>query len=227
MRLRFALLILFLSSSGAFAQPQNVIQGSTSSSVPVPTGSQHSCGEQWYPPAALAAGEQGTTTLSFRVGANGVPKNILVATGSGFADLDDAAAKCVGTWRYHPAMAGGNPIEADWKASVQWSMPAGKTVYVTVSPGRKAPHVIAEHQQLIGSQVCPNTMKPPAPLGKVSEVMFWVLADGSISHLKLIGSSGDEKLNDMALTCASQWHYTPLTGGSARHVSVMFVAIPW
>src|SRR5579862_1722516 len=168
--------------------------------------------------------EQGKTTLSFRIGTDGIPKNVAVTAGSGYADLDDAATKCVATWRYQPAIADGNPVEVDWKATVEWSMPAGKTVYVTASHGHMA--AAAQHQDPVGSQVCHNPTRPAAPLGTTSTVMFWVLADGSITHLKLIRSSGNEKLDNFALECASQWRYTPWPG-SARHVSVMFVPIPW
>ena len=221
----FALPILVLMTSAALADPQSAARAQTSA-APSPTGNSHTCYE-WYPPAALAAGEEGKTTLSFRIGTDGVPKNISVVSGSGFADLDEAAAKCAAAWKYRPATAGGLPVEADWKATVEWSKSPGKTVYLTLGRGHMAAEPATDHQQLIGSPVCPNPMRPAAPLGRISTVMFWVLPDGSITHLKLIRSSGDDKLDALALECAAQWRYTPLQDGSARHVRVMFVPIPW
>jgi len=197
-----------------------------SSAVPMPGDNPHACGTEWYPPAALAAGEEGKTTLSFRIGVDGIPKNVSVAASSGYADLDEAATKCVATWKYQPAMVASNPVEADWKSTVEWSMPPGKILDLQVSRGGPI-RVVPAAQQPIGNRVCQNPMKPPAPLGKISRVMFWVLPDGSITHRKLVVSSGDERLDDLALTCAAQWRYTPLNGGSSRHVMVAFVSVPW
>jgi TonB family protein len=215
-------ILLCISAAPAAAQAQ--IQA-TASTAPTPTGNPHACGTEWYPSAALAAGEQGTTTLAFRIGVDGVPNNISIASSSRFADLDDAAEKCVAIWKYQPAAIDGKPVEVDWKATVEWTMPPPKTV--TFSIDKHPPPNPPPPQQPIGSQVCMNPMKPPAPLGKVSRVWFWLLADGSIMHLKLFRSSGDDKLDDLAMECASLWRYTPLVGGSARHVSLMIVPIPW
>ena len=215
--------VLLVCVSTAFAAAQT----QPTSTNPSPTGNPHACGTEWYPQSALAAGEEGTTTLAFRIGVDGVPKNVSVAAGSTFGDLDDAAEKCVATWRYQPAMAEGKPVEVDWKASVEWKMPAPKVVTVTITPRRNTPANVPPPRQPIGSQVCMNPMKPPAPLGKTTTVMFWVRSSGNVEHLRVVRSSGDDKLDDLALSCASQWRYTPLEGGSVRHIDVMFVPIPW
>lgn len=163
------ILILWTSTS-AQAQTSGQISAST---LPLPAGNAHACGTEWYPPAALAAGEQGRTTLSFRIGIDGIPKDIRIVSSSGYADLDSAATKCIATWRYQPATVAGSAVETDWKSSVEWSMPTGKPVNVVITRGRR-PVSVPPAQQLIGSQVCPNPMRPPAPLGKISKVLFWV-----------------------------------------------------
>lgn len=222
-RLVLAAPIFLLVSMPAPAQMPS--QGPVSA-APVPTGIAHACGTEWYPAAALAAGEQGRTTLSFRIGADGIPKNISVASTSGFPDLDEAATKCVKTWKYQPATVAGIAVEADWKTSVEWSMPTDKPVNVVITRGGH-PGIVPPDQQPIGSQICPNSMRPPAPLGKITKVMFRVLRDGSVTNVILFESSGDERLDEMALSCVKQRRYMPRTNGSNREFLVQVIPVPW
>jgi TonB family protein len=206
-------------------------QLSTSNSAftpPAATGNPHACGAEWYPPAALAAGEEGKTILAFHIDIDGRTKNISVGSSSGFADLDQAAIKCAAEWRYIPAAENGNAHEVDRKAAVEWSMTAPvERIVVTRGKTPPSPSELSAGQQPIGSQVCKNPMAPPAPLGKITVVFFQIGADGSIEKLKLFRSSGDEKLDELALTCASQWKYTPLPDNARRTANVAIVPIPW
>lgn len=216
---------LSIALSAPQAAPQDV-----SITPPSPTGAVHACGAEWYPPAALGAGEEGKTTVSFRVGVDGSTKSIFVATTSGFADLDEAATKCVATWKYQPAMQSGRALEVDWKANVEWSLAAaGKVETVTVTRGSKPPQpsAIAPTQQPIGSHVCKNPMDPPAPLGKMSIVSFYIHRDGSVDHIKLFRSSGDDNLDELALKCASDWRFTPLPDDAPRVLIFSISRIPW
>ena len=226
MKKRF--LMLALLPTVVFADPQT---GTSPSAVtpPAATGNPHACGTEWYPPAALAAGEEGKTTLSFRVGVDGSPKNISVAVSSGFQDLDQAAIQCAATWKYLPAVENGQPREVDWKAAVEWSMAAKPAETVVVTRGKVPPspsdHVVA--QQPLGSQVCKNPMAPPAPLGKITVVLFQIDADGGVRNIKLYKSSGDDKLDQLALTCVSLWRYTPLPDTTRRSFNITVAPIPW
>ncbi len=65
---------------------------------------------------------QGPTELAFLVTAEGTTKDITVAKSSGVSALDDAAIRCVATWRYTPATANGTPVEFPWKAVVGWTV---------------------------------------------------------------------------------------------------------
>lgn len=80
------------------------------------------CGARFYPPAAIAAHEEGTVILFFRIGADGSTKNIGVSSTSGFPDLDLAAVACAAEWKYRPAIRNGQPVEVDWKSKVHWML---------------------------------------------------------------------------------------------------------
>jgi len=43
----------------------------------------------------------------------------------------------------------------------------------------------------------------------VSELSFMVLADGTVSDVKVAKSSGSEELDDAAADCVKKWHYRP------------------
>lgn len=68
--------------------------------------------EPTYPPAARRAGEEGTVRLKVLVDEKGRPKDVAVATSSGFARLDEAAMAAVRKWRFVAATNGSNPISA-------------------------------------------------------------------------------------------------------------------
>jgi protein TonB len=68
--------------------------------------------EPAYPPAARRAGEEGTVRLKVLVDEKGRPKDVAVATSSGFARLDQAAMEAVRKWRFVAATDGTHPISA-------------------------------------------------------------------------------------------------------------------
>jgi len=68
--------------------------------------------EPSYPPASRRAGEEGTVRLKVLVDEKGRPKDVAVATSSGFARLDEAAMQAVRKWRFVAATDGANPITA-------------------------------------------------------------------------------------------------------------------
>jgi protein TonB len=63
-----------------------------------------------YPRDALIHGEQGRVLLSIHVLPDGRPSFINIATGSGYAILDQAAEAAVMQWRFQPAVRGGKPV---------------------------------------------------------------------------------------------------------------------
>lgn len=90
-------------------------------STPVSIGRPHSCLDR-YPEVSVRLNEEGTTTLSFKVMADGSVSNITVAKSSGSDRLDNAALSCAERWKYKPASQDGNAVETPWQANVQWKL---------------------------------------------------------------------------------------------------------
>src|SRR5665213_1266906 len=115
-----AILVFSLLPTLAFAQAQP----DTAIAVPAPSptaiGTPHTCGQKYYPPVATSLGLEGSATLIFRIGTDGIPKNIAIAKSTGRLDLDYASVNCASTWSYKPAEKDGRPIEVSWSAKVTW-----------------------------------------------------------------------------------------------------------
>jgi TonB family protein len=197
--------------------------------APSAAGSPHVCDQSVYPPAALAAGEEGAVGLAFRIGTDGSPKNVTVSSTSGYADLDQAAISCAAQWKYSPAMQSGHPVEADWKAVVHWSIQlTAETAAVTRGDLPISNVVLSISQQIpIGSQVCKNPSSPPKPLGKFTFVAFRIAADGSVNSVRLFKSSGDHTLDGYGIACVNAWRFTALPAGAHRAPSLMLAPLPW
>ena len=93
----------------------------------VSIGRPHVCSSEYYPEISRRLGEEGTTTVTFRITTEGTVKDPRILTSSGSDRLDQAALACVATWRYEPALKEGIPIEVPWKAEVVWKAPAPTT----------------------------------------------------------------------------------------------------
>lgn len=68
--------------------------------------------EPTYPSASRRAGEEGTVRLKVLVDEKGRPKDVAVATSSGFPRLDQAAMDAVRKWRFVAATDGATAISA-------------------------------------------------------------------------------------------------------------------
>ncbi|MBN3032809.1 MAG: energy transducer TonB [Candidatus Saganbacteria bacterium] len=66
-----------------------------------------------YPSAALAKGAEGVVLLSVYVGLTGQPERLETKASSGNQELDAAALKAAGQWRFQPATQGGAAL-ASW-----------------------------------------------------------------------------------------------------------------
>jgi protein TonB len=94
--------------------------------APASIGRPHNCPQgKWYPPMAIRLNQEGTTTLAFKITADGSITDVTVAESSGHDSLDQAAISCAQSWQYKPAMQNGSPVEVPWKASIKWSLAGG------------------------------------------------------------------------------------------------------
>ncbi len=60
-----------------------------------------------------------------------------------------------------------------------------------------------------------------------TEVAFEVLADGTVSDVKVSKSSGSDRLDDAAVDCVSGWHYRPAIKDDQLVDSPMTVKVDW
>jgi protein TonB len=91
-------------------------------SSPVGIGRAHSCANA-YPESATRLKEEGITGLTFTVTAEGQVENPTITSSSGFADLDQAALKCVSRWSYKAAIQNGQAVAVQWPANIVWKLP--------------------------------------------------------------------------------------------------------
>jgi protein TonB len=90
--------------------------------TPVSIGRAHQC-TQNYPEVSIRLNEEGTTTLSFKIGVDGSVSGATVSKSSGSERLDAAAISCVErSWHYTPQKVDGQPQETTWQANVQWKL---------------------------------------------------------------------------------------------------------
>ena len=82
--------------------------------------------EPTYPPAARRAGEEGTVRLRILVDERGIPRDIQIAQGSGFARLDQAAIDAVRKWRFIAANSGSQAISAWTQVAITFRLTAGQ-----------------------------------------------------------------------------------------------------
>jgi len=60
-----------------------------------------------------------------------------------------------------------------------------------------------------------------------TELSFQVLADGTVSAIKIAKSSGSERLDDAAMECVARWHYRPALKDSELVDSAVTVKVNW
>jgi len=178
----FTLTFVFASAIGVQARADE---------GPQPVGTPHVCTSN-YPEAAVRAGAEGTTLLSFDIDAEGNVKNPTVAKTSGNKDLDDAAIQCAGNWKYKAATQKGKAATVPWQASVQWRL-----------------HNATMAQSLAHSCRKYVTTVPDIPRGesRITSIAFRVMPDGSYVDIKVTSTSGDATFDDAAVRCTVASHF--------------------
>jgi protein TonB len=76
-----------------------------------------------YPPIAVRLNQQGLTTVTVQVDADGHPTNVSITKSSGYDSLDQAAVKCVNNhWHFKPAMQDGHPVPSTVERIIKWQI---------------------------------------------------------------------------------------------------------
>jgi periplasmic protein TonB len=79
----------------------------------------------YYPESARREGQEGRVVVKICVNATGKIDSAEVATGSGFADLDEAALKVAKAYRFKPATSEGKPVGVCPTLPVKFELHAG------------------------------------------------------------------------------------------------------
>ena len=75
-----------------------------------------------YPKGARQRGEQGDVILEIRVNAEGTVDDVKVATSSGFAELDEAAARAAKAAKFSPARSGHDPVASTARLKLSFKL---------------------------------------------------------------------------------------------------------
>ena len=75
-----------------------------------------------YPKGARQRGEQGDVVLEIRVNEKGTVDDVRVASSSGFAELDEAAAKAAKGAKFSPARSGREPVASTVRLKLQFKL---------------------------------------------------------------------------------------------------------
>ena len=82
--------------------------------------------EPTYPPASRRASEEGTVRLKVLVDEAGRPKDIQIATSSGFSRLDEAAKQAVRRWKFVAATDGAKAVSVWTQVSITFRLTDAK-----------------------------------------------------------------------------------------------------
>lgn len=75
-----------------------------------------------YPKASLMNEEQGTTSMSFLIGADGNVVDAKLEKSSGFKGLDKAALKALSACKFKPGTKDGTPVQSWTKVDYAWRL---------------------------------------------------------------------------------------------------------
>jgi len=179
----------------------------------------HGC-SSFYPQDAVSKRLEGDVTLSFRVDVQGAVAGIAVKRSSGIAMLDEAAVKCVGTWRYNPATTDERAVEAPWGAIVGWRLhdalsesPPGPGNTIASEDDPSATPIAIGKLPVVGK---PHACSPPpgaqyeSPIGP-TVLRFRITVTGTVKDVAVTQSSGSAILDAAAVECVGTWLYRPFS----------------
>jgi TonB family protein len=149
-----------------------------------------------YPPNERSSGSDGTTILSVHIRSDGTITNASVLKSSGHTDFDAAAVQCAERANV-PQKSGGEPIEIDWVARVDWHHGSHSLIGVP------------------GMIPCNVTHYPVEAVDKgeqgAVEFSWQIGIDGRPTNVKILESSGYDDLDGAAVECTRDWRFPAAT----------------
>lgn len=113
----FAMKNVIFAAAGLVSMGLNVVSA-TEKIVPIKATATSpgnirtdTCARPEYPKAALEQNHQGMVTLRFFLGADGIVKQSLIHTSSGYPALDEAALVAISKCRFNPPLVNGKAVE--------------------------------------------------------------------------------------------------------------------
>jgi TonB family protein len=161
--------------------------------------------DAFYPEAERKRHVEGTTILGMSMSRDGKAENISVKKSSGSAALDDAAVKC-----YQTSPPYG--ISGQHNVFVLWNL--------------HDPLIPAEPFKPCTSfyRVTPDTLKG---LPGITMIVFQLMPNGSIGRVAIGGSSGDQYLDDAAMTCVRARRYDTSKWGVPEDGIPETITVDW
>lgn len=148
---------------------------------------------------------KGVTRLGFDIDETGHTKDPVIKQSSGAPELDDASRACIKLWRYRPAVKDDKPVIVPWEADIAWNIDS-------------RPERATDMTKCVRDiKLKPEDM---AAVQNPSAISYTVIG-GIVFDLRLDKSSGNKRLDNLALRCASRNRYreTVVIGASPGFVS--------
>jgi len=82
----------------------------------------NTCSRPEYPKSSLRNEETGTTTILFKIAADGSVQGASIQKSSGFRDLDRAAVAALSKCRFKPATENGTAVETSQPVQYVWTL---------------------------------------------------------------------------------------------------------
>jgi TonB family C-terminal domain len=180
-----------------------------------------------YPPDAFAAHIQGSVEVNLRVTTDGQVRDVVLAKSSGNESLDRRTKACFEAGRYKPATQNGQAVAVSWHEKVDWTIEewqGHQIAHVKFDPNRESAGGPFYPQAIGKPHICIEYYPPLAVRLRVqgtTTLGFTITTEGTTADVKVKVSSGDQSLDEAALTCARQWIYKPAMKDGKP------VAVPW
>ncbi len=154
----------------------------------------------------------------YRIATDGTIRNLTVADSSGNPGLDADALSCAARWQYAPAMLGGQPVEVDWGAFINWNNGPAVAANLMAPPTSVGPaHACIAHKQSAGTTTTPGTVN----------ITYNVDTDGAVVDVAVQQSSGDKDYDAYAVSCVSAWQFRPARRGDTPIEMSQTTQIAW
>ncbi len=161
--------------------------------------------DAFYPDAERKKHVEGTTILTMFMSDDGKAENISVKKSSGSAALDEAAVRC-----YQTSPPYG--ISGRHSVFVLWNL---HDPLIPAGPFKPCTDFY---------RVTPDTLKG---LPGITMVVFQLMPNGSVGKIAVGGSSGDQYLDDAAMTCVRSRHYDTSKWGVPEDGIPETITVDW